>query len=137
MEGLATAASGIAVVSLAIQCADSLLKLHQLFKSLKHASEEIREISDDLHLLSEIVRSLRLDESSYRNVLTHLQAKVQRLQGIVAKLGPGFESSRRRDKGRSSFKMVLQRDSIHEFRASLEETKNTLMIGLQAKAFAQ
>ena len=137
MDGLSAVSSAFAVVSLAIQCADGLIKMHDFFERIKHASEEIANISNDLRLLSGIVEKLHLEEQVYHNVLEHLRTKVSQMQGIVVEIESGFKSGRTRDRHWSAFKAVKSSAAIRRFRQSLEETKTTLMIGLQAKTLAE
>ena len=58
MESLSAAASGIAVVSVAMQLAEGLKKTCDFWKSIKEAPETIRAISEDLELLSSVLTQI-------------------------------------------------------------------------------
>jgi hypothetical protein len=58
MDGLSIAASAFAVVSLAIQLADSVIKISHVCKSYKHAPEQVDQIVGDLDLLRSIFGSI-------------------------------------------------------------------------------
>ena len=58
MEGLSAAASGIAVVTVAVQLAESFKKLCDFCKSIKEAPEDIRAISVDLEILSNVLTQI-------------------------------------------------------------------------------
>ena len=131
MDGLSAAASGIAVVSLAFQCADGLLKLHDFMKSIKDAPEEISLICNDLRLPAEIIAALHCEEEAYRDVLELLQAKTTRLQLIITELEVDFRSVRKRDKYWTAFIAAKSGVVIRRFRDSLVDTKSTLMLGLK------
>lgn len=136
MDGLSSAASGIAVVSLAMQLADGLWKLNKFFDSIQDAPAQIQGISTELSLLSQIVRNLVPHESAYHEVLENVKYKVQNLQDIVAKVEPGLKSDRKSVRRWAAFKTVTAGSRIRTFRASLEETKVSLMLGLQASTLA-
>lgn len=59
MDGLSAAASGIAVVSLAIQVADSVQKLHGFLKSIRDAPDEVYRLSSMLIQLKGIVDEVK------------------------------------------------------------------------------
>lgn len=136
MDGLSAAASGMAVVSLAMQVADGLWKLHKFFESVQEAPAEIQGISAELDVLAHIVHRLVPNENVYRDVLESVKSKVQNLQEIVAKLEPGLKSDRRLVRRWTALKSVAATGRIRHFRDSLEETKSSLMLGLQATTLA-
>lgn len=65
MEGLAAASSVIAVVSIAVQLADSIQKLCDFWESVQDAPEEIRGVIDDLKVLQLVVDELRHNEEMF------------------------------------------------------------------------
>jgi len=65
MEVLAGASSVIAVVSLAIQLADSTKKLYDFWRSVDEATASIQRITADLKLLSTVMAEIALHEQQY------------------------------------------------------------------------
>ena len=61
MEGLSATASGLAVVSVAVQLAESFKKLSDFWKSIKEAPDDIREISVELEVLSSVLIQIAFD----------------------------------------------------------------------------
>jgi len=130
MDGLSNAASGIAVVSIAIQLADSVKKLYDFWSSVKDAPESIRAIAKELELLSGILDKIEHGQhgtgSEISNVLESCREQVASLVTIVNSLVPGFEAESRRTRTWSSLKAVFKKDKVAEFRMCLAETKITL-----------
>ena len=137
MDGLSGAASGIAVVSIAIQLADSIKKLYEFWTSVQDAPEDIRAIVKELRLLSAVLDGIKLNEQRYGPdptttiVLESCTDKVTALVGLVDDLEPGFASTSRRHRKWSAFKMTLRSEKIKKLRVSLEETKATLILAQQ------
>ncbi len=67
MDGLSGAASVIAVVSFAIQLAESTKKLYDFWKSVDDAPDSVREIVADLKLLSTTLTEIAIHEQKYGN----------------------------------------------------------------------
>jgi len=63
MDDLSAATSGIAVVSIAIQLADSVTKLHYFWGSVKDAPDEAPVSRKDLELLSTILGKIKREEN--------------------------------------------------------------------------
>lgn len=55
MEGLSAGASGIAVVSIALQLADSIKRFSEFIGSIQEAPEEIESFLSDLQILSSVL----------------------------------------------------------------------------------
>ena len=58
MDGLSAAASGFAVVSLAVQLGESAVKLYDFCKACKGAPEQVEQLIEDLVLLKNIFNSI-------------------------------------------------------------------------------
>ena len=134
MEGLSAAASGIAVVSVAIQLAESFKKLSDFWKSIKEAPEDIRAISTDLDLVSSVLAEIARDtqhvapDDTLIAVLNACWDKVKLLTGIVNQIEPGFASASLRVRKWTSFKAVLRRGELIKFQEGLERLKSTLLL---------
>lgn len=140
MDGISGAASGIAVVSLAIQLADSIKKLCEFWDSVQDAPNDIRAIVKELRLFSAVLEGIQLNELRYgpdpitRSVLESCADKVSALVGLVDDLEPGFASMSIRVRKWSAFKATLRSEKIKKFRVSLDETKITLRLARQSSS---
>ena len=134
MEGLSAAASGIAVVSVAIQLAESFKKLSDFWKSIKEAPEDIRAISTDLDLVSSVLAEIANEtqhvqpDDTLIAVLNACWDKVKLLTGIVNQIEPGFASTSLRLRKWTAFKAVLRRGELIKFQEALERLKSTLLL---------
>ena len=134
MEGLSAAASGIAVVSVAIQLAESFKKLSDFWKSIKEAPEDIRAISTDLDLVSSVLAETAREaqhvgpDDTLVAVLDACCGKVKVLTGIVNQIEPGFASTSSRVRRWTAFRAVLKRGELMKFQEALERLKGTLLM---------
>ena len=129
MEGLAVAASGIAVGSLAIQITQSVSKLLDLLESMKSAPEDIQVISRDLRELSSVLDQMRFEEETH--ILgTTCAEKIKKLMTIVEELEPGFQSGSNAHRRKTAFKTALRVQLLKKLSQSIEETKTTLILQL-------
>jgi hypothetical protein len=133
MDGFSGAASGTAVVSLTIQIAESISKLRDFFESIKMAPKAITLVVKDLRELSSILDSIQVEISVFSDVITTCLHKIENLHAITDELEPGFRSSDRRIRQWTSFKAVRKDEVLKRFKTTLEETKTTLILALQAK----
>lgn len=62
MDGLSGAASGMAVVSLALQLGGSIKQLYDFWDSVNGAPDEIRGITTDLSLLASVLTEMASEE---------------------------------------------------------------------------
>jgi len=133
MDGLSAAASGMAVVSLGMQVVQSVSKLYEFWKSMKDAPEDIRNIVRELGYLATILDGIHVDEQRYSDVMVQCIEKIHNLESIVATLEPEFAAPTRRVRYWAAFTAARKKGKIQEFQVSLEDTKSTLMLGLQVK----
>lgn len=134
MEGLSAAASGIAVVSVAVQLAESFKKLCDFWKSIKEAPENIRAISVDLELLSSVLTQVALETQHVEPDATLIAAlnsccvKVKTLTIILNQIEPGFASTRFRVRKWTALKAALKHGELLRFQEALERLKGTLLL---------
>lgn len=134
MEGLSAAASGIAVISAAIQLAESFKKLCKFCKSIKEAPEDIRAISVDLELLSSVLVQIAYETQHVEPDATLIAAlngccvKVTTLTTLLNEIEPGFASPSSRVRKWTAFKAVLKHGELMIFQESLERLKSTLLL---------
>lgn len=138
MDGLSAAASGIAVVSIAIQVSDSLQKVSDFIELIQEAPEEIESTSFELRLLSSLLEDIRLhnpllsSNPSAQAILGSLEKKITSFMDVVNRYKPGLDSPSRRRKKWSAFKVASKREKFKKLRESLNDTKSTLILALQA-----
>ena len=134
MEGLSAAASGIAVISVAVQLAESFNKLCDFWKSVKEAPEDIRGISVDLEILSNVLIQIANDtqhvepDATLNAALNGCCVKVKTLNTILNEIEPGFSSTKSRIRQWTAFKAVLKRGNLMKFQVALDRIKATLLL---------
>ncbi len=139
MDGLSVAASGIAVVSVAVQLAESSKKLRDFWKSIKEAPEDIRAISVDLEILSNVLIQIANETQHVEPDATLIAAlsgccvKVKILTTILNEIEPGFASTSARVRKWTAFQAVLKRGELIKFQEALESLKGTLLLVQQTQ----
>lgn len=133
-EALSTVASGIAVVTVAVQLAESVKKLCDFWNSIKEAPEEIQAISLDLELLSSVLTQIAYEAQHvepYATLVATLnscQVKVKILTTFLSEIEPGFASKSSRLRKWTALKAVLKHGQLMKFQADLERLKVTLLL---------
>lgn len=137
MDGLSSAASVIAVVSLAVQLADTAKQLCDFWTSIKDAPEDIRTIVADLELLNGVLAEMASEsqhtgpDKTLTAVLQSCAGKLKSLTALTANLEPGFASKSLRTRKWTAFKFVLKGEKLRRFQEVLESLKSTLVLGQQ------
>ncbi|KAE8446656.1 hypothetical protein EG329_011699 [Mollisiaceae sp. DMI_Dod_QoI] len=137
MDGLSGAASVIAVVSFAIQLAESTKKLYDFWKSVDDAPDSVREIVADLKLLSTTLTEIAIHEQKYGNngsitdILESSTEQVQTMLRMITKLEHGLQSKSIRKRKWSAIKAVFGEEKIAKFQQRLLNTKTTLLLARQ------
>lgn len=138
MDGLSAAASGIAVVSIAIQVSDSLQKVSDFIESIQEAPEDIESTSSELQILSSLLEDIRLHNpllntnASAQAILESLEKKISSFMDLVNRYKPGLDSQSRRRRTWNAFRVASQREKFKKLKESLNDTKTTLILALQA-----
>ena len=133
-EALSTVASGIAVVTVAVQLAESVKKLCDFWNSIKEAPEEIQAISLDLELLSSVLIQIAYEtqhvepEATLVATLNGCWVKVKILTTLLNEIEPGFASTSSRVRKWTALKAVLKSGQLKKFQAALERLKGTLLL---------
>ncbi|KAL8878875.1 MAG: hypothetical protein Q9198_003403 [Flavoplaca austrocitrina] len=136
MDGLSTAASGIAVVSATIQLADGIKKLHDFWNSITEAPEDIKDNLMDLRALSSLLTQIAHDkqrlepDTTFADVLSGCCAKVNRLITLLEEIEPGFGSTSSSIRRWTAVKAVLKQGNLKKFQKRLESLKATLSLAL-------
>ncbi len=137
MDGLSGAASGMAVVSLAIQLGGNIKQLHDFWGSVKEAPDDIHTINTDLSLLSSVFAEMAFEEQHFgpdhtlTAILEACSDRVSKLTQVTNDLEPGFASRSLRIRRWTAFKAVLKKEKIQRFQKVLEGLKSTLMLAQQ------
>lgn len=138
MDGLSAAASGIAVVSIAIQVSDSLQKVSDFIESIQEAPEDMESTSSELQILSSLLEDIRLHNpllntnSSAQAIFESLERKISSFMDLVNRYKLGLNSPSRRRRKWSALKIASKREKFKKLRESLNDTKSTLILALQA-----
>ena len=140
MDGLSAAASGIAVVSIAIQLAESMKKAHDFWSSVKDAPEDIQLLSIDLKLWSSLFAQIAEEAQNYPPndvliaALERCTITVKSLTKILDEIEPGFSAQSSRRRYWAAFKTVLKGGKIAKFQGTLERLNSTLQLVQQNQA---
>ena len=133
-EGLATAASGITVLTVAVQLAQSIKKLSDFWTSIKEAPEDIQAIATDLDLLSNVFAHIAHEtqhvepDMTLAATLNGCWVKVGKLTALLDGIEPGFASSRLRIRKWTALKAVLKKEQLVKFQVALDRLKGTLLL---------
>ena len=137
MDVLSSAASAMAVASLAIQLAEKAKRLCDFWSSIKDASEYIRAINADLELLTSVLAEMAFEaqrtspNTTLAAVLQSCTGKLKLLAALTNSLEPGFASSSSRTKHWTAFKLILKSEKLTRFQEVLESLKSTLVLAQQ------
>jgi hypothetical protein len=139
MDPFSVAASGISIVSLGIQIADSIQNCLRFWKSVKGAPSDIGRIVEDLEALDEILNSvmayhqgLQRSENSPQPIPLPraLQSCANRLMDVVrtiSDLEQGFQTR----KLWTSLRTAFREEAINKVRRDLESAKSSLILSNQ------
>ena len=133
-DGVSTAASGIAVLTIAVQLAENVKKLHVFWTSIKEAPEDIQAISTDLELLSNVLARIAHEtqhvapDAILAATLNGCWVKVRTLSALLNEIEPGFASKRSSVRKWTAFKAVLKQGQVMKFQVALERLKCTMLL---------
>ena len=136
MDGLSTAASVIAVTSLALQLAESTKKLIEFWDSIQNAPEEVDDIKLELESLRNVLEQIgheaqhqppnRLVEPALRLC----SRKINAVRSLTTDIESGFTSSKICTRKWSALRAVWSRKKLEKIQSSLERLKATLTLVL-------
>jgi hypothetical protein len=138
MDGLSAAASGIAVVSIAIQVTDSIKKCSDFIESIREAPEDIESSLSELQILFSLLKDTRLrnpildTNSSAKILLDSLEQKITIFTALANRYKLGLNSQSRRTRKWSAIKVASKRGKFNKYRESLNDSKSSLILALQA-----
>ena len=131
MDGVASA---FAVVSLALQLADSVKKLYDFWDSVRDAPRDIQATTSDLKILQSILSSIAHDaqhtepDEILANALQSCNTEVSTLVSILEVIQPGFASRRLHTQKWTAIKAVLMGAKLKKFQDIVERLKTSLLL---------
>ncbi|WQF81183.1 Putative fungal domain of STAND protein [Colletotrichum destructivum] len=141
MEVLSGVSSGFAVVSLALQLAEKVTKIHDFWRSVRDAPDELGSIAAELEFLERVYIGIahNAQRETIDPILTKAledgQQEVTRFEALVSPLRKRCETeSKLKRKWASIVAGVWRKEEVAEFRNSISRTKSTLLMALQASA---
>ncbi|CAD6448806.1 b0dd9802-009d-4c6c-a18f-d0a4bb4da8d4 [Sclerotinia trifoliorum] len=129
MEGLSSASAAFAVISLAVQLAESVKKLVEFWQAIEDAPGDVSELFSDLELLSAFLVNNQKKfarHSPYDLIAQRIFSKCQkRIEKLHEKLHPtmvAFTSSSSRKRKWAALKVTLKNEEIKKMRTSVGES---------------
>ncbi|PMD61924.1 uncharacterized protein K444DRAFT_642186 [Hyaloscypha bicolor E] len=145
MDGLSAAASGIAVVSLAIQLVDSVREIRRFLRDVSEAPKELRRLIDLLEQLELILENIgalverqqehtaqaEIDVSgSILRAMRTCESKLQMLEGVVEAAKKSATATNKTTRTFGSFRLACKRREIEEFESQLRDAINLLNLAM-------
>jgi len=132
MAELGIIASGMGIVSLAIQIGDSVLRLKNFLESVKEAPEEIRYLIEEIQTLGLVLSELAVDSAlvtipSVGKCMEFCSRSAEILAGIAKELDKDIGKKRRI----GGIKVVLKKGEIEKLRERLRSAQFMLMLSNQ------
>lgn len=146
MDGLSAAASGIAVVSLAIQLVDSVREMRRFLRSISEASEELKRLIDLLEQLEMILEQVgMLVQRQHENtrleadgVIASVSRAIKTCESKLAKLEEIVEATKntsatsRAAKMLGSIRLACKKKDIREMEQQVHEAVSLLSVTMMA-----
>jgi len=133
MDGLSAAASGIAVVSLAIQLVDSVREIRRFFRALKDAPEELSRLLDLLDhmelMLGYIVKLVDPDSDISPSVLKAIQTcekALNKLYVLIQKVKRNSTAQTPLKRSLGFFRLVCKKQEVEEIEKQLDRAVSNL-----------
>lgn len=134
MDGLSSASAVFAVVSVAIQLAETIHKLVEFWKAVEDAPDNVAGIFRELGLLSKILtQSHELAQrhsfsDTFDEALKDCHSKIIRLYSKIHDTRSDFKSSRLRRRKWAAWKIVMNKTEIDSLQKSISEAKSTILL---------
>ncbi|KAH8672816.1 hypothetical protein BGZ60DRAFT_527110 [Tricladium varicosporioides] len=145
MDGLSAAASGIAVVSLAIQLVDSVGRIRRFLRSISDAPKELERLIDLLEQLEMILQQILMmvekqnagpgNTDLFKNVFRAVKSceiKLSKFESLIEASKQISFSRKRMMKTVGSFQLACKKKDIQEFESQLNEAMTLLNLALTA-----
>jgi len=147
MDGFSAAASGIAVVSLAIQLVDSVREIRRFLRDVSEAPKELRRLIDLLEQLEHILENvgalverqqqgaaqtdLDLSDSILRAMRT-CESKLKMLEDVVEAARKSGNATNKASRKFSDFRLACKKRDIEEFERQLHDAISLLNMAMTA-----
>ena len=134
-EALAVVASGMSVVSLAIQVAENLEKLKRFWELIEAAPEEVRLAFEEVEILSLVLEDI--DRGVQQQLLLSPAIKVAVMKSLrlcrscgdaLGALAKEMENSIMFGRRRGGLKVALKQEKMNIFKRKLENAKATFLL---------
>lgn len=147
MDGLSAAASGIAVVSLAVQLIGSVRDIRRFLRRVSEAPKELKQLIDLLEQLELVLQNIGMVIENQRkhndngdidvslSVLRAIEAcesKVTILEGVIEATKKASSTRNKTARTLVSFKLTWKKREINEFESQLHDTVNLLNLAMTA-----
>ena len=139
MDILSPTASVLAVVSVAVQLADSVKKLSEFWNSVREAPEDVRALAIDVKQLSSVLIQIASEEqhsgldANSTDAVENCALKVKTLTAVLDEIEPGFASRSSRVRQWTAIKTVLKKNKIKKCQKALDRMKSTLVLAQLAQ----
>lgn len=133
-------ASSITIGALAVNVANSVVKLKKCWDSIQDAPEDIHFLIERVDLLSQILRDVEddqtrnsmssklLDETTASKCLKTCKTAADRLRQLTEKMATSIDTSRQLKRKWVSAKVVLKKDKIMKFEKELQSCISLLQL---------
>lgn len=145
MDGLSAAASGIAVVSLAIQLIDSVRKIQRFLQSIADAPEELSRLIDLLEQLELVLEGVRTVADRQRaqhgdlhvdvsqgvmKAVQTCQKALDRLDRLIERMKHNSTTKDKMARSLTSFRLACKKKDIKDFEVQLHRGVSHLNLAL-------
>ena len=133
MEGISVAGTGLAVVSIALQLADTFLKLHAFWSNIAGAPSDIKDLTLDLSLMRTVLQQIAHEaqhaepDENLVLVMEECQAKISLLCGLIHSTEPGLSSKNTCVRTWAAFLATVKKKHILKYLQNLASLKVTLL----------
>jgi hypothetical protein len=147
MDGLSAAASGVAVVSLALQLVGSVRDIHRFLRQVSESPKELKRLIDLLEQLELVLQNIGMLVESQRkhngngdvdvspSVLGAIEAcknKVAILERVVETAKKHSFITNKTTRTLGSFKLACKKREIEEFESQLHDAVSLLNLAMTA-----
>lgn len=137
MADFGTIAGGLGIASLAIQIADSLLKLKNFLDNVKEAPEEIKHLLSQLEALRMVLAASDTTDDQ-ENVSAAVATSVKSCERLLIQAAAELETTVKeldviigKKKRMGGFKTVLKQGTIDRIRLRLRDAQSLLVLSNQ------
>ncbi|KAM0157903.1 hypothetical protein ACHAQE_002158 [Botrytis cinerea] len=133
MDGLSSASAVFAVVSVAVQLAETIHKLVDFWKAVEDAPDHVASIFGELELLSKILTQshelaqIHSFSDIFDEALRDCYSKILKLHSKVENTRKNLNSSKLRKRKWAAWKIVLQKSEIDSLQKSISEAKTNIL----------